>query len=304
MRSADQFSTDDVRVLLAVARTGRLVTAGELLGVDHTTVRRRLNRLEASLGARLLDRGADGWELTALGREIAERASGLERIVEQVASVASGASGTVRGTVRIIAPDAFGTVFVAPTLARVQREHPGITTELVTSTRPLSLRGSGFDLAVTIGGATSARLPIEPLAEYALRLYASRDYLASHAPITGLDDLAAHPLVFYVDALLTVRELDLAPHLSGMRVGFGSTNVFAQLEAVRHGAGIGLLHAFMAHSDPDLVPVLPSLVDFRLQYALSTRAESLAVEPVMLVREAMMQDARGRVAELVPPVRG
>lgn len=302
MTSADQFSTDDVRVLLAVARTGRLVTAGELLGIDHTTVRRRLNRLEASLGARLLDRGADGWELTALGRDVAERATGLERIVEQVASVASGTAGSVRGTVRIIAPDAFGTVFVARALAGVQREHPGIITELVTSTRPLSSRGSGFDLAVTIGGATSARLPIEPLAEYALRLYASRSYLAEHAPITGLGDLAVHPLVFYVDALLTVRELDLAPHLSGMRVGFGSTNVFAQLEAVRRGAGVGLLHAFMAHAETDLVPVLPHLVDFRLQYALSTRAESLAVEPVTIVRDAMLQDARARASELVPPV--
>src|SRR5690606_14655747 len=123
-----------------------------------------------------------------------------------------------------------------------------------------SLRGSGYDLAVTIGGATSARLPIGPLAEYALRLYASRDYMTRHAPITQLRDLAAHPLIFYVDALLTVRELDLAPLLSGMRVGFGSTNVFAQLEATRHGAGIGLVHAFMANGDADLVAVLPRLV--------------------------------------------
>lgn len=304
MRSADQFSIDDVRVLLAVARTGRLITAGELLGIDHTTVRRRINRLEASLGARLLDRGADGWELTALGREVTERAAGLERIAEQVFGAVSSDAGTVRGTVRIIAPDGFGTVFVARAVARVQREHPGIVVELVTSTKPLSLRGSGYDLAVTIGGATSARLPIEPLAEYALRLYASRDYVASHAPITGLADLAEHPLVFYVDALLTVRELDLAPLLAGMRVGFGSTNVFAQLEATKHGAGIGLVHAFMAHGEPGLVPVLPKLVDFRLQYALSTRPESLAVEPVMIVREAILRDAREHAADLVPPVAG
>ena len=304
MRSADQFSIDDVRVLLAVARAGRLVTAGELLGIDHTTVRRRINRLEASLGARLLDRGADGWELTALGREITERAAGLERIAEQILGAVSPDAGAVRGTVRIIAPDGFGTVFVARAIAGVQREHPGIVVELVTSTKPLSLRGSGYDLAVTIGGATSARLPIEPLAEYALRLYASRDYVARHPPIVGLADLAPHPLVFYVDALLTVRELDLAPLLAGMRVGFGSTNVFAQLEATKHGAGIGLVHAFMAHGEPELVPVLPRLVDFRLQYALSTRAESLAVEPVMIVREAILRDAREHSADLVPPIAG
>lgn len=71
-------STDDLRYLLAVARAGRMVSAAALLGVDHTTVKRRIDRLESALGVRLLDRGADGWELTAIGREVAERAGSLE----------------------------------------------------------------------------------------------------------------------------------------------------------------------------------------------------------------------------------
>ncbi len=293
-------STDDLRYLLAVARSGRLVSAAALLGVDHTTVRRRLDRLETALGARLLDRGADGWELTAIGRDVAARAASLEHVVEQVMDAASGGADGPRGTVRIVAPEGFGTVFVAPCLAGVQKRHPGITVELVTSTSPLSLRGSGFDLAVTVGSAASSRLTAEALAPYALRLYASRDYLAQHPPISSLGDLERHPLVFYVDALLTVRELDLAPVLSGMRVGFGSTNVFAQLEATRRGAGIGLLHAFMAHDDPKLVAVLPGEVDFRLMFSLSVRKDSLAVEAVRVVRDALVDEVRRRSSELVP----
>ena len=116
-RSLD-VSTDDLRYLVAVARVGRLVSAATLLGVDHTTVRRRLDRLEAALGARLLDRGADGWQLTAIGRDVVERASGLEGLVEQVVAAASG-SDAVRGTVRVATPDGFGAVFAAPALARV-----------------------------------------------------------------------------------------------------------------------------------------------------------------------------------------
>ena len=213
---------------------------------------------------------------------------------------ASGGTEELRGTVRIAAPDGFGAVFVATALARVRQEHPGITTELVTSTRPLSLRGSGYDLAVTIGSGTSARLTAEPLAAYSLRLYASPDYVAAHPPIRSVADLDSHTLVFYVDALLTVRELDLAPVLSGMRVGFGSTNVFAQLEATRRGAGIGLLHAFMGESDPGLVPVLPREVDFRLQFSLSARRDSLAVESVSVVRDAIRREVRERAGELIP----
>jgi DNA-binding transcriptional LysR family regulator len=222
-------STDDLRYLIAVARAGRMVSAATLLGVDHTTVRRRIDRLEAALGVRLLDRGADGWELTAIGREVATRAAGLENIVENVVGATSGGADEVRGTVRIVAPDGFGATFVTAALAAVQAEHPAITVELITSTRPLSLRGAGFDLAVTIGSAATSRLASEPLAAYALRLYASPGYVATHPLIRSLADLDSHPLVFYVDALLMVRELDLAPVLGGMRVGFGSTSVFAQL---------------------------------------------------------------------------
>ncbi|MBX3098394.1 MAG: LysR family transcriptional regulator [Salinibacterium sp.] len=294
-------STDDLRYLLAVARAGRMVSAAALLAVDHTTVKRRIDRLEAALGVRLLDRGADGWELTAIGREVAERAGSLEQVVERVVAAASGGGDdAVRGTVRVVAPDGFGSVFVAPALARVQQSHPGIVVELVTSTRPLSLRGSGFDIAVTIGSSGSSRLPSEVLAPYSLRLYASPGYLAAHAPIESIADLESHSLVFYVDALLTVHELDLAPVLNGMRVGFGSTNVFAQLEATKAGAGVGLLHAFMGDRDPGLVPVLPKEVDFRLQFSLALRRDSAAVEAVSVVRDAIRREVQERAHELNP----
>jgi DNA-binding transcriptional LysR family regulator len=293
-------SADDLRYLLAVARVGRLVAAAALLGVDHTTVRRRLDRLEAALGARLLDRGADGWQLTETGRAIVETAAPLEGIVEQVVAAASGGDA-VRGTVRVAAPEGFGSLFAAPALARVRAEHPGIALELVTSTRPLSLRGSGFDLAVTVGSPAGARVRAELLTEYALRLYAAPRYLAARPPIGRLADLEGHDLVFYVDALLTVRELDLAAELEGMRLGFGSTNVFAQLEATRAGAGIGLLHAFMGEGAAGLTPVLPREVDFRLPFMLSTRRDSPAVDAVAIVRDALRGEVEARRDELLPP---
>ncbi len=296
-------STDDVRYLLAVARTGRIVAAASALAVDHATVRRRIARLESALGVRVLDRGADGWELTEVGREIAERAAGLEQLVEDVLDAATGDVEGVRGTVRVVAPEGFGTAFVTPVLARLQRANPRLRVELVTSTRPLGARGAGFDLAVTVGSAQGSRLSSEVLAPYALRLYAAPAYLDAHGPIEDVAQLGAHPLVFYVDALLTVAELDLVQGLGGMRVGFGSTNVFAQLEATRRGAGIGLLHAFLAERDTGLVPVLPHAVDFRLHFGLALRREAQSSEAALLVREALREEVRERAGELVPPSR-
>lgn len=296
-----EVSADDLRYLLAVARVGRLVSAAALLGVDHTTVRRRLDRLEAALGARLLDRGADGWQLTTIGRDVVERAAPLEGLVEQVVAAASG-SDAVRGPVRVAAPEGFGSLFAAPALARVRAEHPGIDIELVTSTRPLSLRGSGFDLAITVGASAGSRVTAELLTEYSLRLYAAPSYLAMRPPIGSLADLEGHDLVFYVDALLTVRELDLESlALEGMRLGFGSTNVFAQLEATRAGAGIGLLHAFMGEGAAGLERVLPGVVDFRLPFMLSQRPDSPAVDAVAIVRDALWREVSARRDELLPP---
>lgn len=295
-----EVSADDLRYLLAVARVGRLVSAAALLGVDHTTVRRRLDRLETALGARLLDRGADGWQLTVIGRDVVERASPLEGLVEQVVAAASGGDA-VRGTVRVAAPEGFGSLFAAPALARVRVEHPGIALELVTSTRPLSLRGSGFDLAVTVGSSAGSRVTAELLTEYTLRLYAASSYLAARPAIRTAADLEGHDLVFYVDALLTVRELDLAPVLEGMSLGFGSTNVFAQLEATRAGAGIGLLHAFMGEGAAGLEPVLPQAIDFRLPFMLSQRPDSPAIDAVAIVRDALQREVAERRNELLPP---
>ncbi len=293
-----EVSADDLRHLLAVARTGRLTTAATVLGVDHTTVRRRIDRLERVLGTRLLDRGADGWELTAIGRDVVQRAGTLEAVMQQVAGAASRAPESLRGLVRVVAPEGFGVAFVAPALAKLRVANPGIAVELVTSTRPLSMRGSGFDIAITVGAPSSSRIPAAPLADYVLRLYASRDYLAAHDPILTPADLVRHPLVFYVDALLTVRELDLAPLMGGMQVGFGSTNVVAQVDATRRGAGIGLLHAFLAEHEPELVPVLPEAVQFQLAFYLATRGPESDV--VTAAKDAIAREVRERAGELIP----
>jgi DNA-binding transcriptional LysR family regulator len=293
-------SADDLRFLLAVARSGRLMAAANTLGVEHTTVRRRLDRLEAALGARVLERSAEGWELTALGRGVVERALQVEELIGEVGRLASGREEGVHGTVRLVAPEGFALCFGVPAIERVRRQHPLVQVELVTSTRALSVRGAGFDVAVTVGPHGGSGVRSESLAPYALRLYAARDYLGRHAAVEQPADLRAHRLVYYVDALITVPELDLAPQLGSMASGFSSTSVAAQLEATRRGAGIGLLHAFMADKDPDLVPVLADFFDFRLQFALATRRDSSLGAAVSAMRTALFQEVSERASELVP----
>jgi len=296
-----EVSTDDLRMLLALARTGKLVAAATMLGIDHTTVRRRLKRLETVLGAALVEHGADGWVLTDIGRVVVERSAPLEQIVQSVRDAVVGDSGAIRGTVRISAPDGFGVHFATEAITEVVTEHPGISIELVTSTRPLTSRASGYDLAISIGEPRQGWLASEFLTHYALGLYASRDYVRRHPAIDSVDDLADHRLVFYVDSHLNVAELDLARGFSGMRVGLGCTNISAQVEATRLGAGVGLLPCFMAEEVPDLVRVLPAQVRFLLAYSLSMRRDSPAPEAVGLLRTALRRVIVARQDVLVPP---
>jgi DNA-binding transcriptional LysR family regulator len=293
---------DDLRYLLAVAHTGRLVAAAGALGVDHSTVSRRLRALEKVFGARLLERGADGWELTELGRAIAERARPIEDALERVVLAAQGRQeDALVGNFRVTAPDGFGTLFVVPALARLRADHPGLDIELITATRQLTLHQSGFDMAIAVGAPVTRRLHAERLADYVLGLYASETYLATHGTPSTIDELQDHTVIFYVDSLLQVGDLDLAQHLPGVTARFTSTNIFAQLEATAAGAGIGVLPRFMALRSPALRELTDIGLHIRLAFTLAARRDGVSRPVAQAVRRALLGEVRSREDELLPP---
>ncbi|MBQ0923565.1 LysR family transcriptional regulator [Saccharopolyspora endophytica] len=292
---------DDLRYLLALARTGRLVAAASALGVDHTTVSRRISALEKAVGVRLVERGADGWELTDTGRSVAESARPIEEAIENVATVAAGGDvASLRGTVRVTAPDGFGALFVAPALTRIQRAHPHLNVDLITATRELTVHQSGFDLAVAVGSPQGSRLVTEKLAEYSLSLYAAPEYLEEHGVPDSVDSLRSHVLIFYTGSMLRVGDLDLERHLPGVTARFSSTNIFAHLEATRAGGGIGVLPDFLARRCPELVRLGSFGVDMRLPFYLAARRESASSPVVRVIRQALQDEVRERKAELQP----
>jgi DNA-binding transcriptional LysR family regulator len=290
---------DDLRYLLAVANTGRLVAAADALGVDHSTVSRRLKSLERTLGVRLIERGVDGWELTETGRTVADRARPIEDALERVTLALAGThDDSLAGTFRIAAPDGFGATFVVPALSRLRRRHPELSVELLTATRQLSLHQSGFDLAIAVGRPVTTRLFTELLTDYTLGLYASQSYLAEHGTPATLEELKSHTLVFYVDSLLQVGDLDLDKYLPDVVARFTSTNIFAQLEAATVGAGIALVPKFMALREPTLRRLEVATVDVRLSYTLAARRDSANRPAVRAVRAALHDEIQTRRDEL------
>jgi DNA-binding transcriptional LysR family regulator len=291
---------DDLRYLLSVANSGRLVAAAAALGVDHTTVSRRIKSLERTLGVRLIERGADGWELTETGRTVVEYARPIEDALERVTLALAGShEDSLAGTFRITAPDGFGATFVVPALSRLRLRHPELSVEVITATRQLNLHQSGFDLAIGVGRPVTPRLFIERLTDYTFGLYASEEYLAQHGTPSTLEELKSHEMVFYVDSLLQIGDLHIDRYLPGVVARFTSTNIFAQLEAAMVGAGIALLPKFMALRAPTLRRLEVASIDVRTTFTLAVRRDSAHRPAVRAVRTALHEEVESRRGELL-----
>jgi DNA-binding transcriptional LysR family regulator len=281
-------SADDLLILLAVGRTGKYTTAADELGLNHTTISRRIAALELAVGGRVLARVSGGWELTELGREALAAAEAVEAAVRSLSTEAGG-KRALEGVVRISATDGFSAYIAAPAAAAVQREHPNVAVEIVAATRRASQQRSGLDVEVVVGEPTVHRAKALRLGDYCLGLYGSREYLRTHGVPSGVADLHRFPLVYFIDSMLQVDDLDLATSFApAMRESVTSTNVFVHVEATRASAGLGLLPCFMADRHGDLVRVLTDDVAIRLTYWLVTREETLRRPEVSAVVEAIV----------------
>ncbi|MFP4591772.1 LysR family transcriptional regulator [uncultured Ralstonia sp.] len=168
---------DDVRYFLVLAREGSLSAAARRLAVEHSTVARRADALEQAVGVRLFDRLPRGWRLTDEGRALAERAARMEHEAASFARAAAGA-GSLRGTVRLSAPPTIASHFIAPHLAALRRQWPGIDLVLLGETRNANLMAHEADLAIRLSRPTASNLATRPLGDLGYGLYAMPEVLA------------------------------------------------------------------------------------------------------------------------------
>ena len=291
---------DDLLILLAVARSGRFTTAAEGLGLNHTTISRRIAALEKVLGGRVLARTVGGWELTELGRRAAGAA---EHIETAVARIHEGEEETdqVSGVVRVSATDGFSGYIIAPAVAMLRRTHPNLSVEIVNVTRRALQHRSGLDIEVVVGEPQVHRAEAVCLGQYMLGMYASRGYLEENGTPADARELTRHGLVYFVDSMLQVDALDAPRRLvPSMQDSLSSTNVFVHVQATRAGAGIGFLPCFMADPHPDLVRLLPDDFAELLPYWMVLRPDSLRQPAVAAVARAL----RARTAAFEPELLG
>ena len=285
---------DDLRFFLAVARAGTLQAAARQLGVDHTTVSRRIKALEAGLGQALFARHLAGHELSPAGLALLPKAEAMEQAalaVLQPVDQTADAPHELSGVVRVGATEGFGAAILAPALAQLGQAHPRLTVDLLAVPRAVHLSKREADVVVSLTRPQRGPYVVTKLCDYELHLYASRSYLAAHAPIRSRDDLAGHAYIGYVDELLFSDELHFLGELyRPASYALRSTSVTAQLHATVAGAGIAILPGFLAQGQPQLTRILPKLAQFTRSFWMSMPAENKSVPRIAAVWRYLKQD--------------
>jgi DNA-binding transcriptional LysR family regulator len=248
---------DDLRVFLAVQRSGTLARAASELSVNPTTVSRRLAALEDKLAVRLFDRRAEGWLLTAAGRELVPHAERIESEAIAVEREIAGADQRLSGTVRVTGTEMLVTRFIAKDLPRFREAHPEITIDFVCTSRTLSLSRGEADIALRLARPREEDVVTRKIATIELALYASHAYLAGRgAPERPDDSLAGHDvLAFAASRAFSLENEWLEPRLAGARIVMRSDSVSSLYGATVAGLGIALLPRAVADADAALARI-------------------------------------------------
>jgi len=249
---------DNVRVFLAVARAGQFVAAAKRLRLDHATVSRRVAALEAALGARLFDRRTTGARMTSAGERFLAAAEEMESAFLHAQAEISDVDVELSGDVRIGAPDGFSTYYLAGALGDFVERNPSVRIQLAPVPQLVPLARREVDVVVVLDKPEEGRFVAQKLTDYSLGIYASAAYLKTHAAPREVGELARHRLIGYVEEYAFSSALDYIRELyGGAPTSFECASAVTQLEALRAGLGLGVVHHFIARRFKDLRRVLP-----------------------------------------------
>ncbi len=250
---------DDLRVLHAFAEAGTLAQAARRLGVDPSTISRRLQELERALGAQLLTRTTRGMELTDDGTRAAECARVMFGAVDALERAVSGADARRQGSVRISCAEAFSPVILAA-LAGLRAQHPNVSVEMVHGNEAADLRKRDADVAIRMFRDVRDGLVMRKLGSVGWSVFAAPDYLATRGYPSQLEDLSTHDIVGYAEASARSPGARwLAERVQASSVVFRAASTRSVLESVRHAVGISVLPCWLA-TDTELVRLTGDVV--------------------------------------------
>lgn len=302
---AGQLNWDELRSFLAVARMGRLTVAARSLGVDHSTLSRRIQALEARLGLQLFERAPSGYRITPIGEKVMEEVMQMEACATRIQAELSKEARSLDGPIRLSLPEGFSARFLLSRLPALRQSSPGISIELVADPGILSLTRREADIAIMMERPTTGPLISRKLCDYEYGLYGAAEYLERNPPLHRPEDMKAHRLVGYIpDRLPTPAHDYLREMVPGRHADLQISNILAQVDAVCLGLGLGLLPCFIASQYPTLERLLPRGIGFHRSYWLVTHELPRHPSRVNTVKKFITSQVAQAQALFRPPATG
>lgn len=286
-----QASWDDLRFLLAVHRDRSFFAAGKSLGVAASTVARRVEAVERSLGRVLVHRSNDGTQLDSDALRLVALAEELELGLGSL--IRDGRDAEVSGTVRVSLSEGFVRPLV-PLLARVQAKHPALRVEVISESRIADLARGEADIGIRIVRSASAPIVSKLLGRASIGVFASREYVERRLPSARLsrDVAGTHDWVGLDASLERLPQEQWMRAYGASRFIFRSNSVIAIEQAVVSGMGIGVLGVVQATSLTGLVKLDIESVPPPVEVFLAFRRDAGKTSRVRVVAREIEADAR------------
>lgn len=287
---------DDLRIFLAVARAESLSRAGRRLAMDASTVGRRVARLESALAAELFVKTPQGYALSPAGARLLPHAETAEAALTGATEALTGDAG-ISGQLRIGAPDGCANYLLPQVCAAIRDSHPGLEIQIVALPRVVNLSRREADLAIAVSPPSTGRLTVQKLSDYRLHLAAHDDFLARH-PIRSRADLKGQRMIGYIADMIFDRELDYLAETGAETAALSSNSVAVQMQAIRAGAGLGIVHDFALPFAPGVRRVLTQDISLTRSFWLIRHADDRRSVRLARLAEALARGLRREIARL------
>lgn len=269
------FDWNDLKAFLAVARGGSTLAASKAMGVNQTTVARRIESLEQDLGFKLFERGQTGSRLTEAGQAMIADAELVERAAIRFSNQAAGQLRGASGALRLTTNELVANTMVIPALVEFRKVHPDVQVDLVITDRALDLANGEADLAIRTGKALAeSDLVARKVADHEMALYCSRDYAAQRGVPSSPDSLKDHDLI---DVAMEMGEIPAASwmmrHAGGKAPITRCNSMGSMVHAVKAGLGIGALPCTIGDLDHDILRCSENIDEARASSWIVTRRE-------------------------------
>ena len=284
------FDWNRARAFLVAAEEGSFSAASRALGLSQPTVSRQVSALEAELGVALFERVGGGLALTEAGHGLVEHVRAMGEAASRVSLAAAGRSEAVEGIVAISASDLVSTHLLPPVLARLRSTYPGIYVDLVSNNQASDLLRREADIAVRNFPPKEPDLLAKNLGQRTARMYASRAYIERVGPIDSLVDLQRCEFFGFERSSMMIEHLRrLGLELTPAHFPIMSTSSHVHWALCKQDAGVCFLMEDVRRSDPDVVALLPHLLEIGVPMWLTCHRELRTSRRIRVVFDAIAE---------------